>query len=165
MANPQLENGHTKIANELMEALCKFRIPGEQRLVFDCIIRYTYGWHKKNDTIALSQFVSMTGLKKPNVVRAIASLVEHSVIKHDNDSYSINKDYEQWQQFTYRHVKIPTVIKHDNKPLSNMITKIIKHDNKPLSNMIPSKERKALSKAYKEKSTNIITNVIMSKSS
>lgn len=47
MANPQCENGFTKIANELMEALAKIRIPGEARQVLDVIFRQTYGWNKK----------------------------------------------------------------------------------------------------------------------
>lgn len=31
MANPQCENGYTRIANEILEALSKIRIPGEAR--------------------------------------------------------------------------------------------------------------------------------------
>ncbi len=71
MANPQIENGHTKIANEIMDALCCFRIPGEARQVLDCIIRHTWGWNKKTDKISLSQFVAMTGLMKTAIVKSI----------------------------------------------------------------------------------------------
>lgn len=37
MAEPQKENGYTPIANEIMDALCRIRIPGEERQVLDCI--------------------------------------------------------------------------------------------------------------------------------
>ena len=61
MTTPQLENGYIKIATELYDALCGIRIPGEARQVFDVILRKTYGWNKKKDAIALSQFVEATG--------------------------------------------------------------------------------------------------------
>ena len=60
MANPQKENGYTAIANEIMEALCRHRIPGEDRQVLDVIFRKTYGFNKIEDYISLSQFVDMT---------------------------------------------------------------------------------------------------------
>ena len=67
MAEPQKENGYTPIANEIMDALCRIRIPGEERQVLDCIFRKTYGWNKCEDSISLTQFMEMTGLKKPAV--------------------------------------------------------------------------------------------------
>ena len=121
MANPQKENGYTPIANEIMEALAKTRIPGEARQVLDVIIRKTYGFNKAEDLISLSQFVRATGLKRPNVVRAIQKLLEMNIIRRKykqyqkrysgigNDtpvskvipatggSYELNKNYEKWQ--------------------------------------------------------------------
>jgi len=52
MANPQIENGYTRIANETMDALAKIRIPGQARQVLDFILRKTYGWNKKTDMIS-----------------------------------------------------------------------------------------------------------------
>jgi len=46
MANPQIENGYVKIANELMEFLCKTKIPSECRRVLDTVFRCTYSWNK-----------------------------------------------------------------------------------------------------------------------
>jgi len=101
MANPQIANGHIKIANEIWDALCKIRIPGEARQVLDVIIRKTYGWNKKEDQISLSQISKMTGLKRQNVSRAIKRLIQMKiVIKNDDsfiNSYKINKNYELWQ--------------------------------------------------------------------
>jgi phage replication O-like protein O len=80
MASPQKENGYTAIANEIMDALAKIRIPGEERQVLDSILRKTYGWNKCEDPIALSQFVEMTGLNKPHIVRSINGLLLKKVI-------------------------------------------------------------------------------------
>lgn len=124
MANPQCENGFTKLANELLEALARIRIPGEARQVLDVILRKTYGFSKKEDVISLSQFCSSTGIKKPNVIRVLKQLqTMNLIIKNDNANpqiYKFNKDYSGW------------------RPLSKKITNVIKNDNKSLSKMIPT---------------------------
>jgi phage replication O-like protein O len=102
VANPQLENGFIPIATELFSAICHFRFPGEERQVFDAIIRQTYGWNKREDRISLSQFVEATGLAKPHIVHALSGLLLKKAIivaEKGNDKgkwYSINKNYEEW---------------------------------------------------------------------
>lgn len=133
--SPQLENGYTKIVNKVMDALAKYRIPGEQMQCLVFILRKTYGWNKKEDDISLSQFVDGTGINKPCVVRAINGLKDKkiiTVIKKDNKTtttYRFNKRYTTW------------------KPLSKKIT-VIKKDNKPLSKKIHTKE--TIQKKYPE---------------
>lgn len=131
MANPQCENGYTRIANELLEALAKIRIPGEAMQVFLVIVRKTYGFGKKEDAIPLSQFCLATGLKRPNVVRAIkllermnlviksdttlVSKVIPPVIKNDTRTvriYRFNKDFEAWKPLSKT---IPPSINSDNR--------------------------------------------------
>ncbi|MEK6829235.1 MAG: replication protein, partial [Nanoarchaeota archaeon] len=96
------ENGYTKIANEIMEALMRFRIPGEARQMLDAIIRKTYGFNKKEDTISSSQFVEMTGLPKFIIHRARKRLQYANLItvsKNANSpylTYSLQKDFSKW---------------------------------------------------------------------
>ena len=134
--NPQLDNGYTKIANEILDALIGFRIPGEQRQCLDFIIRKTYGFNKLEDRISNNQFVEAPGLKKGNVSRSIKSLVDKNiVIKNDNyntPSYRFNKKYKGWKVLS----KKQPVIKDD--------TGVIKSDKKPLSKVMDTKERKKL---------------------
>lgn len=131
-ASPQVENGYARIANEILEALCRHRIPGEQMQCVFVVIRKTYGFGKKEDAISLSQFAAMTGMKRPNVHRALSELVSKKilgVIKNDTrstDKYSLNKDYLGW---------VP-VIKKDTTPL----LPVINTDKALLSKMIPTKE-------------------------
>lgn len=131
MASPQLENGHVRIANELWDALAAYRIPGEQRQCLDVIIRKTYGFKKKQDAIALSQFVEMTGMNKPAVVRALNGLLSKkiiAIIKKDNAPahiYEFIKDYNEWTPLSKKVTlskKIKTVIKKDNPSLSKKST-------------------------------------------
>jgi phage replication O-like protein O len=99
MANPQPEN-YTKVSNELLEALCRIRIPGEAVQVLYYIIRRTYGFGKKKDAISLSQFSKGTGLSRQNSSRAIKKLVKKNIIKVSKEGYiteyEIQKDYEKW---------------------------------------------------------------------
>lgn len=129
MANPQTENGYTKIANEVLEALSRIRIPGEAMQIFLVIIRKTYGFQKKEDAIALSQFCLATGINKPNVFRAIKQLqIMNLIIKNDNanpQTYRFNKDYSQWKPLSKKITlskKIINVIENDNESLSKKIT-------------------------------------------
>ncbi|MBE0425775.1 MAG: replication protein [Nitrospirae bacterium] len=104
MASPQVENGYTKIANEILEALARIRIPGEAVQVLLIIIRLTYGFQKKKDSISLSQFYLKTGIAKSSIIRAIRTLEKLNLIyKKVNGTvteYSINKDFETWKPFT-----------------------------------------------------------------
>lgn len=134
MATPQCEHGYTKIANELLEALIKIRVPGEAMQVLLKVIRQTYGYNKKEDDISLSQFCLATGMKKPNCVRAINKAIALNVIiKKDNGSiarYRFNKDYSTWKPLSKKIT------------LSKKIMSVIKKDNKSLSKKIPTKEIK-----------------------
>lgn len=121
MANPQRERGHTDIANEVMEALCKFRIPGELRQVVDVVIRKTWGWHKKEDWISNSQFVEMTGMRKGNVSRSLSKAITHCLVIKSDNGYRFNKNYNEWIPFDRIVIKKATkVIKSDNKLLSKV---------------------------------------------
>lgn len=103
MASPQIENGYTTIANELLEAMARIRIPGEQRQLIDVIIRMTYGFKRKNADISIRYFSSLTGITKQSVVRARKGLLDKRIILVDKKAdsktlnYRINKDFTQWK--------------------------------------------------------------------
>lgn len=133
MANPQKEDGYTAIANEIMEALCRHRIPGEDRQVLDVIFRKTYGFNKIEDYISLSQFVDMTGMKKPNIIGSLKSLLSKRIIIIQMDDgfrkvYRINKDFDKWERYSNRSL------------LSKRIIGVIQKDNPALSKRIPTKD-------------------------
>ena len=131
---PQLENGYVKIANEIIDALIRHRIPGEQMQCVLFIVRKTYGFNKKWDSIANSQFVKATGMKKGNVSRAIKTLIDKKiVIKNDNYTiprYQFNKNYKQWEVLSKK------------QPVIKKATIVIKSDNKPLSKVMDTKDNK-----------------------
>lgn len=123
MANPQRENGSTDIANEILDVLCAFRVPGELRQILDAIIRKTYGWHKKEDFISNSQIMKMTGLLKGNVSRGLSKLITHKLVIKTDNKLQLNKNYEEW--ISFKKLSKPIT----KRKLSNKITGVIKVDN------------------------------------
>ena len=118
MSSPQKENGYVAIASELFDALARTHLSGYQRQVLDVIIRKTYGYNKKEDSISLSQFVKLTGLKKQHICRAISDLLIRNIItKKDNDianSYGILKNYDLWKtlpKLVKAKVSLPKLVK------------------------------------------------------
>ena len=100
MANPQPDQ-YTKISNELLEAILRFNIPGNESRVFWAILRKTYGYKKKSDHISLSQLSKITGLHKPTISKCIKSLSIKKLVIYTSNGYiaklSINKNYEEWK--------------------------------------------------------------------
>lgn len=98
MASPQLEDGFTRIANEILEHLIVTHLSSNQWQVLLCIIRKTYGFTKKADYIANSQIVDATGLCKAVVSRSLKTLTLMNVIEHKGKFVGLQKDWEKWHK-------------------------------------------------------------------
>lgn len=97
---PQIEDGYTKIANELLEAIILFKFTERQYKVFFAILRKTYGFNKTNDDISLSQLSAICNLPINHVSTVIKQLVSLNIIikaegKHAHN-LRINKHYDRW---------------------------------------------------------------------
>ena len=98
MASPQIENGFTRIANELAEALSRINLSTYESRVIWFLVRNTYGrGGKKNDQIALSQIAEATSLDRGNAGRALRSLKDRGIVVMEAERIGIQKDYEQWR--------------------------------------------------------------------
>ena len=102
MASPQKENGFTPIANELLDALARTRIPGEARQLLDVIIRQTYGWQRKTVQISYKRFSELTGLQNGHIYRGIRSLVDHQIVVISTEGFHVQKDYDLWLPYSKR---------------------------------------------------------------
>lgn len=101
MANPQKEHGHIDIAHEIAEQLAKINLrPYEWRTLW-ALWRKTWGWHKKEDKISLTQFQKITGLERRHQRKALKTLIEKNIITRNRDSYIVTygfqKDYDLWK--------------------------------------------------------------------
>jgi len=98
VASPQVKNGHTRIANEILEHLMRLHLSSNQWQVLLCIIRKTYGFHRKVDYIANFQIVEATGLCKTVVSRTLNTLNGMKVIDRKGKHIGFQKDWERWQK-------------------------------------------------------------------
>jgi len=109
---PQIEDGYTRLANELLEALAKTRFTNSERRLLDAIFRLTYGiYNRRKAEIELSELVAMTEIRKVHICRARKALMDRGVLTvttGENKSiptYQFNKYYKKWKPFSPR-VKI-----------------------------------------------------------
>lgn len=106
MANPQLENGYTRIANELLEVIYSSKFNATQLKILLCIIRYTYGFGRKEHELSLTFISKATGVSKRYVASELNRLIESKVVliaKEHTDTESrklkINKRYASWEGY------------------------------------------------------------------
>ena len=103
MANPQWENGYTRIAQELLDALIRYKMSGREFRIVMCIIRKTYGYSKKSDRISYSQISNLTDISKPHVSDVMKVLFSKNIItrlsvsKYGSYELKLQKDYTKWQ--------------------------------------------------------------------
>jgi phage replication O-like protein O len=153
MANPQAENGHIDIANELAEALAKIRISGEEWQVLWVILRKTWGWHKKMDNISFSQLEHATGLKRASVFRAIKKLLTKNIIVSNKAnsyvvSYGIQKDYDKWKPLAKKLTLLAIKQRGISNKANETISIFTEHKRKKETN---TKENILLDKPKKKK--------------
>jgi phage replication O-like protein O len=101
LADVQLENGYTKIANEILERMALTKLsPIQYRLIF-VIWRYTYGFNRKEHTFSLSFLSEATKYDQRQLQRELAKLEQRRIIVQKVQSgkpriISFNKNYDEW---------------------------------------------------------------------
>ncbi len=99
----QVENGnYTRIVNPLIENLIQIPFRGCELAIALFIIRKTYGYQKKKDSISLSQFCIGVKRSRQTVIVAIKNLeLSNIVVKtarpYATNTYEINKYFETWK--------------------------------------------------------------------
>jgi phage replication O-like protein O len=137
IGNPQIEDGHTRIANELLEAITRFDFSKRQLKVVLFVIRKTYGYNKKADQMSISQISAGTGLNHSATVNAVAELVELGVVSKQYGQHAqligLIKQYQSWGVVSNQHPSIKTTIRGVSKQQLGSI-KTIPTKDKPKNN-------------------------------
>lgn len=101
ICSPQLEKGHTRIANELLEAIIAYPFTMAQLKVVLVVIRKTYGWRRKKSEISYGLISHLTGLNKRYVKKAVEKLIKDNILikekKKSKNILGLNKSYSQWK--------------------------------------------------------------------
>lgn len=153
MANPQKEDGYVALANVIVEKLCKYRLSGQEWQILWVILRKTYGWNKKMDRIALSQFSKMTGIDRSKCHGILKGLINKNIIIKDvtqkvnskSISYGIRKDFDKWKVLPKRSTG-KDVTQKVNKVFPKRSTKVLTiwgttKDNKPSLNHLRTPQK------------------------
>ena len=97
-----LDNGYTRIANEILEALARLDLSGREFRVAITVMRKTYGFHKKVDWIGREQIAEITEISSENVSRMVTMLVTKKVLLQEGTGnvkkLGINTNLSDWNR-------------------------------------------------------------------
>lgn len=100
MTTPQIENGFTMIANELLEAILGGGFSHREQSVILAVIRKTYGYAKKEDDMSAAQIGSLCGVARQHVTSTLNALAGRNVISKRPGKFGmligIQKDHRKW---------------------------------------------------------------------
>ena len=103
MADVQLENGYTKIANEILERMALTKLSPTQFRLILVIWRYTYGFNRKDHAMSLNFLAEATGVHKQRVKQELDKLIESNIVivteegtNSKSRKLAFNKDYDTW---------------------------------------------------------------------
>jgi len=103
VANPQTENGYTRIANELYDHIGAAKFTATQLKVILCIMRYTYGFNRKSHRMTASFVAKWAGCSLSMVKKELIYLTSANVISiisrgnREGNILAMNKDFESWK--------------------------------------------------------------------
>ncbi|HCI4542682.1 TPA: replication protein [Klebsiella quasipneumoniae subsp. quasipneumoniae] len=91
-----LDDGFTRIANELLEAVMHAGLSQHQLLVFMAVMRKTYGFNKKADWVSNEQISVLTGILPHKCSAAKSALVKRGILTQTGRVIGINKAVSEW---------------------------------------------------------------------
>jgi phage replication O-like protein O len=96
----KLENGYTRIANDLLEAIARHPMTSGQMRVVLAIARLTYGYRKRSASISTRKIAEMCGFKPWMARYTVAALLSAQVLFREGGQrgeIGINNHVDQWR--------------------------------------------------------------------
>ncbi|MFQ2735048.1 replication protein [Aeromonas caviae] len=115
-----LDDGYTRVANELYEALIGADLTRNQAKVAHAVARKTYGFNKSRDRISDSQLGELTGLPRQKVNKAKNELITMGVLVVQGREIGLNKVISEWD--THCHQNSDTVTNAVTKSVTKTVT-------------------------------------------
>lgn len=94
--DPDLKDGYTRIANELLEAIYQRKFTGQEYSVLMVIMRFSYGFNRKYAPLTLKDFKKEVGIDRGHSCEIITALRKKGVVKRTVEGLGIRKDYRSW---------------------------------------------------------------------
>jgi phage replication O-like protein O len=121
MANPQLHNGHTRIANEILNEIMKVNLNGTQFRLVLAMWRYTYGFQRKTNEMSISFLSNLIDANRTQINRELTALIDRNIITDigiGNKGARIlafNKNHKEWGEKGLEEAPTPSP-KKESKP-------------------------------------------------
>lgn len=118
-----VENGYTRIANELYDAINLADLNRNELKVAHAIARATYGFNKRFDRISDNQIAARTGLSRQAVSYAKNSLLRMKVLVWEGNRIGVNRILFGWD-ISDCHRKSDTVRETMTKSVRETVTRL-----------------------------------------
>ncbi|MDP0826593.1 replication protein [Klebsiella pneumoniae] len=113
-----LDDGFTRIANELLEAVMRAGLSQHQLLVFMAVMRKTYGFNKKSDWVSNEQLSELTGILPHKCSAAKSALVKRGILTQTGRVIGINKTVSEWSSLPVKGTEKKPYLKKVTLPES-----------------------------------------------
>lgn len=113
-----LDDGFTRIANEILEAVMHAGLSQHQLLVFMAVMRKTYGFNKKSDWVSNEQLSELTGILPHKCSAAKSALVKRGILTQTGRVIGINKTVSEWSSLPVKGTEKKPYLKKVNLPES-----------------------------------------------
>ncbi len=113
-----LDDGFTRIANELLEAVMHAGLSQHQLLVFMAVMRKTYGFNKKADWVSNEQISVLTGILPHKCSAAKSALVKRGILTQTGHVIGINKAVSEWSSLPVKGTEKKPYLKKVTLPES-----------------------------------------------
>ncbi|EDO2142014.1 replication protein [Salmonella enterica] len=113
-----LDDGFTRIANEILEAVMHAGLSQHQLLVFMAVMRKTYGFNKKSDWVSNEQLSELTGILPHKCSSAKSALVKRGILTQTGRVIGINKTVSEWSSLPVKGTEKKPYLKKVNLPFS-----------------------------------------------
>jgi phage replication O-like protein O len=101
MADVQLENGYTRIANQILEKMAQIKLNATQYRIVMVVWRYTYGFDRTMHELSISFISQATGCSERQIQRELKDLCARRILvqqsqKGRTNLLGFNKNYDEW---------------------------------------------------------------------
>lgn len=145
-ANPQLEDGYTRISNELLEAICKYDFTGLQMRILMLFIRSSYGYGKREAAFSLEYIQEKLQIPKRSAQRSLKSLTDANILQVIQEAsrstpriMMLNKKYNEWDISGDQYVT-PKSESGDTQVTKNRVTQMTRSGDRDVTHKRKTKE-------------------------
>ena len=153
MSKADIEQGYTRLANQLIESMAQADLSGRQFRVLLVIIRKTYGFHKKTDHITASQIAETMNYSgaTTHINGDIRTLEGRNIILKDGRKIGPNPATNDWKMEKESDRKRSEKVTENGQPGTSNLTKNGHNDTIKVTENSQKSDRKRSASEAEEK--------------